>query len=107
MLNRIQIVSGGNCISLINFFLIKKLFLVSNPPPSPVTDSNRENSSDFDTNDIQHVVNVTSPDKTMTMIRNNTSFVDDSRQKNIDNQQHNNGYEDDFLDVHCDDMDLF
>lgn len=36
---------------------------LSNPPPSPVTDCNRENSSDFDTHDIQHVVNVTSPGK--------------------------------------------
>lgn len=35
---------------------------LSNPPPSPVTDCNRENSSDFDTHDIQHV-NVTSPEK--------------------------------------------
>lgn len=33
---------------------------LSNPPPSPVTDCNRENSSDFET--IQHV-NVTSPEK--------------------------------------------
>lgn len=38
---------------------------LSNPPPSPVTDCNRENSSDFDTHEIQHVVNVnvTSPEK--------------------------------------------
>lgn len=36
---------------------------LSNPPPSPVTDCNRENSSDFDTHCIQHVVNVTSPEK--------------------------------------------
>lgn len=36
---------------------------LSNPPPSPVTDSNRENCSDFDGHDIQHVVNVTSPEK--------------------------------------------
>lgn len=36
---------------------------LSNPPPSPVTDCNRENSSDFDTHDLQHVVNVTSPEK--------------------------------------------
>ena len=34
---------------------------LSNPPPSPVTDCNRENSSDIDTHDIQHVVNVASP----------------------------------------------
>lgn len=36
---------------------------LSNPPPSPVTDCNRENSSDFDTHDIQHMVNLTSPEK--------------------------------------------
>lgn len=36
---------------------------LSNPPPSPVTDCNRENSSDFDSHDIQHMVNVTSPEK--------------------------------------------
>lgn len=40
---------------------------LSNPPPSPVTDCNRENSSDFDTNDIKHVVNVTSPEKGKTL----------------------------------------
>lgn len=40
---------------------------LSNPPPSPVTDCNRENSSDFDTNDIQHMVNVTSPEKGKTL----------------------------------------
>lgn len=37
-------------------------YSLSNPPPSPVTDCNRENSSDFDTNNIQHV-NITSPEK--------------------------------------------
>lgn len=36
---------------------------LSNPPPSPVTDCNRENDSDFDTHNLQHVVNVTSPEK--------------------------------------------
>lgn len=36
---------------------------LSNPPPSPVTDCNRENSSDFDSHSIQHMVNVTSPEK--------------------------------------------
>lgn len=36
---------------------------LSNPPPSPVTDCNRENDSDFDTQNLQHVVNVTSPEK--------------------------------------------
>lgn len=64
------------------------LSIVSNPPPSPVTDCNRENSSDFDTNDIQHV-NVTSPEKLFT--KNDSAKT----------------YEDDFLDVNCDPMDLF
>lgn len=36
---------------------------LSNPPPSPVTDCNRENDSDFDSRCLQHVVNVTSPEK--------------------------------------------
>lgn len=36
---------------------------LSNPPPSPVTDCNRENSSDYDTHCIPHMVNVTSPEK--------------------------------------------
>lgn len=36
---------------------------LSNPPPSPVTDCNRENSSDFDTHCVQPVVNVTGLDK--------------------------------------------
>ncbi|KAJ6642819.1 Phosphorylated adapter RNA export protein, partial [Pseudolycoriella hygida] len=35
---------------------------LSNPPPSPVTDCNRENSSDFDAHDIHHL-NLTSPEK--------------------------------------------
>lgn len=34
-----------------------------NPPPSPVTDCNRENSSDFDTHCLPGMVNVTSPEK--------------------------------------------
>lgn len=32
---------------------------LSNPPPSPVTDCNRENSSDYDSHCMQHVVNIT------------------------------------------------
>lgn len=45
---------------------------LSNPPPSPVTDCNRENSSDFDSHDIQHMVNVTSPEKGKLAV--NTNF---------------------------------
>lgn len=71
---------------------------LSNPPPSPVTDCNRENSSDFDTHDIHHL-NVTSPEKnitkpTMLVPRSGTSAA-------------NIAYQDDILDMNCDDMDLF
>lgn len=41
---------------------------LSNPPPSPVTDCNRENSSDFDSHSIQHMVNVTSPEKGLLIV---------------------------------------
>lgn len=76
------------------------LFIVSNPPPSPVTDCNRENSSDFDTNDIQHV-NVTSPEKSFSekvTITAPTPLVPAPQPTT---------YDDDFLDMNCDDMDLF
>jgi len=69
---------------------------LSNPPPSPVTDCNRENSSDFDTHDIHHL-NVTSPEKN---ILKSTGNVPCSAAVN-------NAYEDDILDMNCDDMDLF
>lgn len=72
------------------------MLLVSNPPPSPVTDCNRENSSDFDTNDIQHV-NVTSPEKSFT--EKVTITAPQPPQPTA--------YDDDFLDMNCDDMDLF
>lgn len=70
---------------------------MSNPPPSPVTDCNRENSSDFDTHDIHHL-NVTSPEK---IISKSTNHVTCSTSRM------NNTFEDDILDMNCDDMDLF
>lgn len=102
MWRRTQIVSTLTVRSDYSIKTYALLCAVSNPPPSPVTDSNRENSSDFDTNDIQHMVNVTSPEKSM--IR--TTF-DDERNVAGHNNSVANGYEDDFLDVNCDDMDLF
>lgn len=86
--------------------------LVSNPPPSPVTDGNRENSSDFDTHNIQHV-NVTSPEKAGSSKEANFNAIANLRQaaESAQNEQqraqqmHSN--EDDFLDMHCDDMDMF
>lgn len=70
---------------------------MSNPPPSPVTDCNRENSSDFDTHDIHHL-NVTSPEKIISKPANNVPSSASAV---------HNAYEDDFLDMNCDDMDLF
>lgn len=64
------------------------LYGMSNPPPSPVTDCNRENSSDFDSHNIQHV-NVTSPEK--------------PQPKELELVS----YDDDILDMHCDDMEMF
>ncbi|XP_031617772.1 phosphorylated adapter RNA export protein [Contarinia nasturtii] len=62
---------------------------LSNPPPSPVTDFNRENS-DFDSHPIQHMVNVTSPEKDFQ--RSTNAAVT---------------YDDDILSMNCDEMDLF
>lgn len=79
---------------------------VSNPPPSPVTDGNRENSSDFDTHTIKHVVNMASPEKwtcTADAIEAGAS-VDG---KIMPGGSSTAPYEDDFLDMHCDDMDMF
>lgn len=82
---------------------------MSNPPPSPVTDGNRENSSDFDTH--EHVVNVTSPEKAYDKGANDFSTsnqqLERQSQFQLQQQQQNNSYEDDFLDMHCDDMDMF
>lgn len=84
---------------------------LSNPPPSPVTDCNRENSSDFDTHNIPHVVNVTSPEKappfTHKVDTNHHNHQVELHPEQQSQQQHHNSYEDDFLDMHCDDMDLF
>lgn len=110
------------------FFKYKFSFVsVSNPPPSPVTDGNRENSSDFDANIIQHV-NVTSPDKAASSSKdvaaNNVETIANLRlaaesaqlnqQQRAAQQMQSSvadsvptAYQDDFLDMHCDDMDLF
>lgn len=96
-------------LSLKKSTLFKYIFiLVSNPPPSPVTDGNRENSSDFDSHDIRHhVVNVTSPEKA-TMARDEPAMSPPRQPlRSVTATAADNGYEEDFLDMHCDDMDLF
>lgn len=107
------------------FEVIVFFYLVSNPPPSPVTDGNRENSSDFDANIIQHV-NVTSPEKpgssskdvsvssfeTVANLRLAAESAQFNQQQRAQHMQNNlqpqaDSYQEDFLDMHCDDMDMF
>lgn len=63
---------------------------MSNPPPSPVNDEvNPDNSSDYDSHKLHHVnVSTESPEK----------IVKDTEL---------NRYDDDFLDMNCDDMEMF
>lgn len=77
---------------------------MSNPPPSPVTDGNREISSDYDTHEIKHVVNMVSPEKLT-----NEEVLADAVAANVKTMQSTSAvsYEDDFLDMNCDDMDMF
>lgn len=90
---------------------------LSNPPPSPVTDCNRENSSDSDTHCVQPMVNVTGLEKGLFQIIHNIN-TSQSYQINLlfifpsklDYPRASNSvvtYDDDILSVNCDDMDLF
>lgn len=88
---------------------------LSNPPPSPVGDENREGSPDFHPQNVH--VNVTSPEKPHDDPKEHhhdpTSIPQSSQQPPQQQQQQQPGqaplasYDDDFLDMTCDDMDLF
>lgn len=98
-----------------------------NPPPSPVTDCNRENSSDFDTHCLPGVVNMTSPEKgtllflamlavlSLTphialLIFADVLFFILVPPLHLDSQRGKPSpvtYDDDILSMNCDDMDMF
>lgn len=127
--NRVKEEPQNNCKftnwNELRFFEVIFFYLVSNPPPSPVTDGNRENSSDFDANIIQHV-NVTSPEKpgssskdvsvssfeTVANLRLAAESAQFNQQQRAQHMQNNlqpqaDSYQEDFLEMHCDDMDMF
>lgn len=68
---------------------------LSNPPPSPVTNSGQENSPDYSAHAINHVNHDSSPEKIVARTLND---LDDESLS---------AYDDDVLDMNCDDMDLF
>lgn len=81
---------------------------LSNPPPSPVGDDHREGSPDFEPQNVH--VNVTSPEKALV----------DSKDELLEAESENlalqppaqeppelQSYDDDYLEMTCDDMDLF
>ncbi|XP_038112089.1 phosphorylated adapter RNA export protein isoform X1 [Culex quinquefasciatus] len=95
---------------------------LSNPPPSPVGDENREGSPDFHPQNVH--VNVTSPEKPhddpKEQLHHHHHHDPASIPQSSSHQQQQNpnptpqpgqaplaSYDDDFLDMTCDDMDLF
>ncbi|XP_055638246.1 phosphorylated adapter RNA export protein isoform X2 [Toxorhynchites rutilus septentrionalis] len=77
---------------------------LSNPPPSPVGDEIREGSPDFHPENVH--VNMTSPEKDAhTECKVHEAVPESSRQPAA--QPPLLHYEDDFLDMTCDDMDMF
>ncbi|XP_052865504.1 phosphorylated adapter RNA export protein isoform X2 [Anopheles cruzii] len=86
---------------------------LSNPPPSPVGEENFDGNQDFETPDI--LVNVTSPEKTP-MQSNETDKEDSDTGKpevailighGLMPQRTIQSYQEDCLDITCDDMDMF
>lgn len=71
---------------------------VSNPPPSPVTDG-RECSSDIDTNHFNS--------NSSTTIPTSESFQTTKLSSMDPRAASSKSYDDDYLDIHGDDMDLF
>lgn len=87
---------------------------LSNPPPSPVGDENREGSPDFHPQNVH--VNVTSPEKPHDDSKEDLHHHHDPASIPQGSLQQQNqptpqaplaSYDDDFLDMTCDDMDLF
>lgn len=82
---------------------------LSNPPPSPVGDDHREGSPDFEPQNVH--VNVTSPDKALVDPKDLIESEPESSTApapilNPEPPQLQS-YDDDYLDMTCDDMDLF
>lgn len=77
---------------------------LSNPPPSPVTDCNRESSPDFESTKIMNKLAHSPEEK---IIPTAASSSSGSGLKPAPLAVDVNPYEDDFLDMTCDDMDLF
>lgn len=75
---------------------------LSNPPPSPVGYENREGSPDYHPQNVH--VNVTSPEKPHEA-KELDAETENSRQDLAETQLQS--YDDDFLNMTCDDMDLF
>lgn len=102
-------------MSLLDRYLLNQsdLVTVSNPPPSPVTDGNRDLSSDFDTHDIgRHLVNVVTPEKLTPDVARESAAAAAAAAAAVKSSMAGAGtsaatYDDDFLDMHCDDMDMF
>lgn len=67
---------------------------MSNPPPSP--NCGQENSPEYKPHEINHVSDI-SPEKATTTTRIGNDLDDESL----------TAYDDDFLDMHCDEMDMF
>lgn len=80
---------------------------LSNPPPSPVGDENREGSPDFEPQNVH--VNVTSPEKALVDQKDliEPEQEPDGSRPSMNAEPQLQSYDDDYLDMTCDDMDLF
>lgn len=81
---------------------------LSNPPPSPVGDDHREGSPDFEPQNVH--VNVTSPEKALVDPKDLIEAEPASsapRPPQQEPPQQLQSYDDDYLEMTCDDMDLF
>lgn len=80
---------------------------LSNPPPSPVGDENREGSPDFEPQNVH--VNVTSPEKALVDQKDliEPELEPTSSRPSLNPEPQLQSYDDDYLDMTCDDMDLF
>ncbi|XP_019551489.1 phosphorylated adapter RNA export protein isoform X2 [Aedes albopictus] len=81
---------------------------LSNPPPSPVGDDHREGSPDFEPQNVH--VNVTSPEKALVDPKDLIEVEPESsapRPLQPPGPPQLQSYDDDYLEMTCDDMDLF
>ncbi|XP_055541747.1 phosphorylated adapter RNA export protein isoform X2 [Wyeomyia smithii] len=75
---------------------------LSNPPPSPVGDENREGSPDYHPQNVH--VNVTSPEKGLSDAKEMDPVAESTGLPRSPQLQ---SYDEDYLDMTCDDMDMF